>query len=47
MDKEFKKEVIIKTIKDMEEEKFINFLFGFATEYNRSKLKAKESNHER
>lgn len=47
MDKELKREVIIKTIKEIEEENFINFLFGFATTYNRSKVKAKESKHER
>lgn len=45
MDKEFKKEVIIRSIKEMEEEKFINFLFGFATAYNSNKVK--ESSHER
>lgn len=37
MDKEFKKEVIIKSIKEMEEEEFIDFLYGFTKGYIDSK----------
>ena len=39
MDKELKKEIIIKGINKMDDEKFLNFLFGFVIGYNRTKIK--------
>ena len=43
MDKELKKEIIIKGINKMDDEKFLNFLFGFVIRYNRTKIKEKEN----
>ncbi|CUP09508.1 MULTISPECIES: hypothetical protein [Clostridium] len=39
MDKELKKEIIIKGINKIDDEKFLNFLFGFVIGYNRTKIK--------
>lgn len=33
MDKEFKKELIIKIINEIENEEFVNFLYGFTKAY--------------
>lgn len=39
MDKELKKEIIIKGINKIDDEKILNFLFAFVIGYNRTKIK--------
>lgn len=42
MDKELKKEIIIKNINKMENEEFLDFLFAFVLGYNREKTKERK-----
>lgn len=39
MDKKLKKEAIIKGIEEMNDEKFLDFLFGFISEYTRKETR--------
>lgn len=45
MDKEFKKEWIIERINEIENEKIIDFLFGFTKEYVDIQRKKRENNN--
>lgn len=47
MDKELKKEIIIKGISKMEDGKFLDFLFGVIAGCNRTKIKRTENKNEK
>lgn len=46
MDKELKKEIIIKGIKKMKDEKHLDFLFGFIIAHNRKEINKNKNNYE-
>ena len=47
MDKEFKKELIIKTINKIEDKEYLDFLFGFTKEYVDTQRKKRGNKNEK